>query len=182
VRRLLGLELHPAQGRVRRRNHRDVALLDLGEHAQAVQLDFLVGELVVAQREEFLDLGEVEDAGLGELALGALGVERLVVDLAPEARPVLGRVGHVEVLAQLGEVVQVGLRELAVRDRLLHLVAVLGLLLVATEPVLDAHSSVSVQRIRAASNSPTISAVPSDFDLNLRIVFPTVRSMRSPSP
>ena len=139
MRHLARLHLHPAQRPVRGGYERQVSAADLGQRAQAIDLDLGFLDLVVAQREEFLDLGQVLDARLGELALGARRVHRLVVQVAAQRRLVVGRVGDVELLLQLGEIAHVGARELPVGHRFLHLVAVSLLLLVAAEPVLDAH-------------------------------------------
>ena len=77
--------------------------------------------------------------GGGDLPVLARGLHRLVVDLAPEDRLVVGRGRHVEVAPRLLDLLQVVGIELAVGNGLLHLVAQRRLLLVAAEPVLDAH-------------------------------------------
>jgi hypothetical protein len=101
-------------------------------------------DLVVPQREEFLDLGELVHARGGKLPLVAHGADRLVVDLAAHDGLVLRGRGHVELLLQLVQVLEVLGVELAVGDRFLQLLAIGGLLLVAAEPVLDSHPSTSM--------------------------------------
>jgi hypothetical protein len=141
---------------------------------------------------KLLDLAQLVLVGRGELAVLLHRVHRLVEERAADHRAVVARVGDAQLLALLLELLQVLRVEASVLERFLHVVAEFLLLLVALEkllhlfhllaaqPVLDAHLSISYF-IRAARISPTISAVSPDPDLNFSNVLPTVRCTRKPS-
>jgi len=148
VGRLVAFELHAAQRRAIGRHGGQRPRLDVGEDAQPLDVPLGGLDLVVAQREEFLDLVQLVRVGGGELPVLLRPVHRLVEEGAPDHRAVVARLSDVELLTGFLQLLHLVRVQAAVRQGFLHLVAVLLLLLVALEellhlvaaqPILDSH-------------------------------------------
>jgi hypothetical protein len=138
VRLLAGAELRAAHRRAVSRQRGQDALADLGQRAQPDQVPLGALHLVVAQLEEFLDLGELPGLGLGELAAPLGDAHGLVVDLLPQHRLVVAGV-HALVPVELLQLVGLARGELAAAHHRLRLLAEFRLLLAAAEQILDSH-------------------------------------------
>jgi hypothetical protein len=173
VRGLVGLELHAAKRRVVRRDRGQVAVADVREGAQPRQVPSRLLDLVVAQREEFLDLVQLVLVGGRDVAV-SLGRLHGFVGVGDAA--VVARIGHAQLLAHLLDLLQVLGVQLSVGDASFTFsrkASFSCLLEPALDAVLDSHFR--PQRMSAERSSPTISAVSSDFDLYFKSVFPTLR-------